>query len=94
MGSGGFRKMLYRFPEIVFRASKEFEPHYVANYLIELVRMYNSFYGNTQIINKDDDSSSYKVASLLLFCCDEKWFVFTWYRSTGENVNNFKFYFM
>mgnify|MGYP001589891937 FL=1 len=55
-------KMLYRFPEIVFRASKEFEPHYVANYLIELARMYNSFYGNTQIINKDDDSSSYKVA--------------------------------
>ena len=54
--------MLYRFPEIVFRASKEFEPHYVANYLIELARMYNSFYGNTQIINKDDDSSSYKVA--------------------------------
>lgn len=55
-------KMLYRFPEIVFRASKEFEPHYVANYLIELARMYNSFYGNTQIINKDDDSSPYKIA--------------------------------
>ena len=55
-------KMLYRFPEIVFRASKEFEPHYVANYLIELSRIYNSFYGNTQIINKDDDSSPYKIA--------------------------------
>ncbi|MDQ3076089.1 MAG: arginine--tRNA ligase [bacterium] len=55
-------KMLYRFPEVVARASREFEPHYVANYLIELSRMYNSFYGNTQIINKEDATSPYKVA--------------------------------
>jgi arginyl-tRNA synthetase len=60
-------KMLYRFPEVVSRASYEFEPHYVANYLIELSRTYNSFYGNTQIINKEDPTSSYKVALTFAF---------------------------
>jgi len=55
-------KLLYRFPEIVLRSAKEFEPHYIANYLIELARAFNGFYGNTQIINKDDPASPYKVA--------------------------------
>ena len=55
-------KMLYRFPEIVLRSAQEFAPHYIPNYLIELARAYNSFYGNTQIIDKNDPTSSYKVA--------------------------------
>ena len=60
-------KMLYRFPEVVSRASAEFEPHYVAGYLIEIARVYNSFYGNTQIINKEDNTSPYKVALTAAF---------------------------
>jgi arginyl-tRNA synthetase len=55
-------RLLYRFPEIVLRSAQEFEPHYIASYLIELARAYNSFYGNTQIVNKDDPSSPYKIA--------------------------------
>ena len=55
-------KLLYRFPEIVLRSSTEYEPHYIANYLIEVARAYNSFYGNTMIVNKIDLTSSYKVA--------------------------------
>lgn len=55
-------KLLYQFPEVVSRSSIEYEPHYVANYLIELARAYNSFYGNTVIVNKEDKNSSYRVA--------------------------------
>ncbi len=55
-------KMLYRFPEVIERASLEFGPHYIANYLIDISRSYNSFYGNEKIIDKDDINSSYKVA--------------------------------
>ena len=55
-------KLLYRFPEIVARATKEFGPHYIANYLIELARSFNSFYGNTKIVDKDDAVSPYKLA--------------------------------
>ena len=60
-------KLLYRFPEIVLRSSLEYEPHYIANYLIELARAYNSFYGNTIIVKKDDPVSSYKVALSFAF---------------------------
>lgn len=55
-------RLLYRFPEIVLRTGKEFAPHYIVGYLTELARAFNSFYGNNQIINKEDVTSGYKVA--------------------------------
>ena len=55
-------KLLYKFPEIVLRSSKEYEPHYIANYLIEVARSFNSFYGNNLIVDKKDKSSGYKIA--------------------------------
>ncbi|MCE9549214.1 arginine--tRNA ligase [Candidatus Nomurabacteria bacterium] len=60
-------KLLYRFPEVVRRAAEEYEPHYIANYLIELARSFNSFYGNNIIVSKDDKTSSYKVALTYAF---------------------------
>ncbi|MDO8520998.1 MAG: arginine--tRNA ligase [bacterium] len=58
---GALPKLLARFPEIVLRASSEREPHYVANYLIEVAREFNSFYGNTQILDGVSDQP-YKLA--------------------------------
>ncbi len=55
-------RLLYRFPEVVLRAGEEFAPHYIASYLVELARAYNSFYGKEQIVNSEDPSSPYKVA--------------------------------
>lgn len=55
-------KLIYRFPEIVFRSTEEYAPHHVANYLIELSRAFNTFYGNTKIIDKNNETSPYKVA--------------------------------
>lgn len=55
-------KMLYKFPEIVSRAQSEYAPHYITHYLIELARAFNSFYGNNQIVNKEDETSPYKLA--------------------------------
>jgi arginyl-tRNA synthetase len=60
-------KMLYKFPEIVERCVSEYEPHYIANYLIEVARSYNSFYGNNVIVNKEDKTSPYKVALTYAF---------------------------
>ena len=60
-------KLLYRFPEIVLRGAQEFEPHYIANYLVDIARAFNAFYGNNKIIDKDDSMSSYKVALTLAF---------------------------
>jgi arginyl-tRNA synthetase len=60
-------KLLYRFPEIVFRSASEYEPHYITNYLIEIARAYNSFYGNMTIVNKKDKTSPYKIALTYAF---------------------------
>ena len=60
-------KLLYKFPEVVLRSASEYEPHYIANYLIEVARAYNSFYGNTVIVNKEDKNSGYKVALTYAF---------------------------
>jgi arginyl-tRNA synthetase len=60
-------KLLYRFPEIVARGAHEYEPHYIANFLIELARAFNSFYAGNQIVNKEDKESSYKVALTFAF---------------------------
>ncbi len=60
-------KLLYQFPEIVLRATKEYEPHYIANYLIETARAFNSFYGNNLIVDHKDKISAYKVAMTYSF---------------------------
>ncbi|HTE49172.1 MAG TPA: arginine--tRNA ligase [Candidatus Paceibacterota bacterium] len=60
-------KLLYRFPEVVLRSARGYEPHYIANYLILVARAFNSFYGNTQIVDKKDKTSPYKIA--LTYAC-------------------------
>jgi arginyl-tRNA synthetase len=55
-------KLLSRFPEIVVRSAEDFAPQQVANYLIELARSFNTFYGNTKIVDKENIISPYKLA--------------------------------
>jgi len=58
---GPLPRLLARFPEIVLRASSERESHHVANYLIDIAREFNSFYGSTQILDGASDQL-YKLA--------------------------------
>ncbi len=55
-------KLLYRFPEIVLSAQKNYAPHTIAQYLLGLAREFNSFYGNTKILDENDEHSGYKLA--------------------------------
>jgi arginyl-tRNA synthetase len=55
-------KTLYRFPEIVERSAREYEPHYITTYLTELAGLFNNYYANNQIISVDDKESPYKIA--------------------------------
>ena len=55
-------RLLCRFPEAAHRAGEEYAPHYIANFLIELSRSFNTYYGNTKIIDKNDPLSAYRVA--------------------------------
>jgi arginyl-tRNA synthetase len=60
-------KTLARYPETIERSWKELSPHHVANYLIDLAGIFNSFYANTQIVKADDITSAYKVALVQAF---------------------------
>ena len=42
-------KILYRFPEIVERSAREYEPHYITTYLTELAGLFNNYYANNKI---------------------------------------------
>lgn len=59
---GELEKILYRFPEVVARSAEEFEPHYIATFLIEISRLFNSFYSSEKIAVEGDDMSPYKLA--------------------------------
>jgi arginyl-tRNA synthetase len=54
-------KILYRFPEIVERAMKEYAPNLILTYLIELAGSFNNFYAHEKIISNDNESE-YKIA--------------------------------
>jgi arginyl-tRNA synthetase len=60
-------KLLYQFPEVVAYSYEELEPHHIATYLTELASAFNSFYGNTLVVNKDDQHSGYRVALVEAF---------------------------
>ncbi|OGI69585.1 arginine--tRNA ligase [Candidatus Nomurabacteria bacterium RIFCSPLOWO2_01_FULL_42_20] len=55
-------RLLYRFPEVVERAVREYSPHYIAIYLLDLASAFNSFYNEIKIVDKNDPDSPYKVA--------------------------------
>jgi arginyl-tRNA synthetase len=54
-------RTLYRFPEIVARAQAGLEPHVVANYLVELAGLFNSWYAQVHILDGTPEAA-YKVA--------------------------------
>ncbi len=49
------------FPDAVERAARDYEPHYVAQYLTELAGAFNSWYAQTQIIDGTPEAA-YKLA--------------------------------
>ena len=47
-------RLLPRFPEVVERAAQNYEPHFVAQYLIELSSAFNSWYAQERILGTPD----------------------------------------
>ncbi len=54
-------KYLCRFDEIVEESQKSWAPHHVATYLLVLAREFNSWYGNTKIIDEENINVSYNL---------------------------------
>ena len=55
-------KYLYRAPEIFESACIHFAPQMIASYVMELAQSYNSWYGDTKIIDHNNPETGYKLA--------------------------------
>jgi arginyl-tRNA synthetase len=58
-------KHLYEYPTIIKNAGDQFSPALVANYLYDLVKLFNSFYQNVSIFGEEDKA---KRTMRLLLC--------------------------
>lgn len=58
---GVLERLLYRFPEIVERAGREYAPHYLASFLIEIAGAFNSWYAKERILDAGDETP-YRLA--------------------------------
>lgn len=54
-------KLLYRFPEVVELSIREWAPHHVAGYLLMLAQSFNSWYGNTKLIDEENPNMAYNL---------------------------------
>ena len=54
-------RILYRFPDAVERATKEYEPHHITVFLTNLASTFNSWYAQEQILDGTKDAA-HKVA--------------------------------
>lgn len=57
----GLERLLYRFPEVITRATENYEPHHIVTYLIELAGVFNSWYAQEKILD-DTEYAPYKLA--------------------------------
>ncbi|HTR18459.1 MAG TPA: arginine--tRNA ligase [Candidatus Paceibacterota bacterium] len=58
---GELSRLLHRFPEVVERAAREYEPHMVTNYLLQIASEFNSWYAKEQILD-GTPAAAHKVA--------------------------------
>ena len=67
-------KLLYRFPEIVERAGKEYAPNFIVTYLTELAASFNNFYAHEPVLSstklgtgEEGPESAYRLAIVEAF---------------------------
>ncbi len=52
-------KNLYRFSEVVENSVANWAPHTTATYLLNLSRAFNSWYGNTKVLDKENENAGF-----------------------------------
>jgi len=56
-------KQISYFPEVILKAEKTLEPHFITLYLTELAGIFNNYYTKNKIIDKDNiEISAYRIA--------------------------------
>lgn len=60
-------KLLYKFPEVVEYSEDSLQPHHIATYLTELASAFNTFYGNTKILESGNKYMTYHLSLVKAF---------------------------
>jgi arginyl-tRNA synthetase len=55
-------RIIARFPDIIERSTNEWAPHHIVGYLLELAQSFNSWYGNTKIIDESNGDTPHRLA--------------------------------
>lgn len=55
-------KLVFRFPEVVELSISEWAPHHITTYLLQLARAFNSWYGNTKLVDPENKNVGYNLA--------------------------------
>ncbi len=58
-------KELSKFPEVVAAATKDYSPHYIAGYLLDLAQKFNSFYKKHTVLKADEQNKKARLALTL-----------------------------
>jgi arginyl-tRNA synthetase len=58
---GELERIIYRFPEVLARATTDYAPHLLVTFAIELSASFNAFYANQTIIDEKDPESPYRL---------------------------------
>lgn len=61
-GTELIERLIARFPEIMTEAQRDWAPHTIVGYLLDLAQSFNSWYGQGKIIDKDKESTAYRLA--------------------------------
>jgi len=51
-------KQLAEFPDVIVRASKEYEPSVIAKYALRLAKNFNKYYANTKVLVDDGEKTA------------------------------------
>jgi len=54
--------MLYQYPDTINEAGENIDPSMIANYVFNLAKLYNRFYGECPILKADDDVKAFRIA--------------------------------
>ncbi len=54
--------MLYQYPDTIEEAGAELDPSMIANYIFNLAKLYNRFYGECPILKADEDVKTFRIA--------------------------------
>ncbi len=61
-GTETIERLIARFPEFMTLSQREWAPHHIVGYLLDVAQAFNSWYGQGKIIDEDTTATAYRLA--------------------------------